>query len=85
MAEDPVSVVEFFTKGIGLDGVLIAAATKSNSPVNLAADLCRKRGRIVLIMTGLKLDRQKFYEKELTFQAPLHMVPDDMIPFMRKK
>ena len=43
VAEDPVSVVEFFTKGIGLDGVLIAAATKSNSPVNLAADLSEAR------------------------------------------
>ena len=80
------SVVEFFTKGMGLDGVLIAAATKSNSPVNLAADLCRKRGRIVLIgVTGLKLDRQKFYEKELTFQVSSSYGPGRYDPIYEKK
>ena len=73
MAEDPVSVVEFFTKGLVLM-VLIAAATKSNSPVNLAADLCRKRGRIVLIgVTGLKLTDKSSMKKNLHFRSLLHM------------
>jgi predicted dehydrogenase len=32
--------------------------------------MCRKRGRIVLVgVTGLKLSRQDFYEKELTFRV----------------
>ena len=58
------------TSGNGVDGVLIAAATPSNDPVNFAAKICRKRGRIVLIgVTGLDLQRDLFYKKELSFQV----------------
>ncbi len=59
-----------FSKGVGLDVVLITASTSSNSPIKNAAKIARKRGRIVLIgVTGLELDRNEFYEKELTFQV----------------
>ena len=58
------------TKNNGIDGVLITASTKSNSPIDTAAKVCRKRGRIVMIgVTGLNLSRDLFYEKELTFQV----------------
>ena len=68
--EDPVRIAEFLTGGNGLDGVLIAAATKSNEPVHQAALMCRKRGRIVLVgVAGLELSRDDFYKKELTFQV----------------
>lgn len=67
---DPVSSALSVTGGLGVDGVLIAAATKSNDPVAQAARMCRKRGRIVLVgVTGLQLSRSDFYEKELTFQV----------------
>ena len=53
-----------------IDGVLITAATRSSEPVHRAAEMCRKRGRIVLIgVTGLELSRDDFYKKELTFQV----------------
>ncbi len=68
--EDPVAVAERFSRGRGVDAVLITASTKSNEPVRQAAHMCRKRGRIVLVgVTGLKLSRDDFYEKELTFQV----------------
>ncbi len=68
--EDPIAAAEAFTKGRGVDGVLITAATKSNEPVHQAALMCRKRGRIILVgVTGLQLNRSDFYEKELTFQV----------------
>ncbi len=58
------------TSGNGVDGVLIAATSPSNDPVNLAAKACRKRGRIVLIgVTGLDLQRDLFYKKEISFQV----------------
>ncbi len=55
-----------FTQGLGVDGVIIAAATASNQPVEIAASLSRDRGRIV-ILGNVKADlpRQLFYEKEL--------------------
>lgn len=68
--EDPVATGIAFSRGQGVDGVIIAASTKSNDPVTQAARMCRKRGRIVLVgVTGLELNRADFYEKELSFQV----------------
>ena len=54
----------------GVAGVLITASTASDEPVNLAARLCRRRGRVVLVgVTGLALNRADFYENEVTFQV----------------
>ncbi len=68
--EDPVRAAEDFSRGRGVDGVLIAAATPSDEPVSVAARMCRRRGRIVLIgVAGLQLSREEFYRKELSFQV----------------
>jgi predicted dehydrogenase/threonine dehydrogenase-like Zn-dependent dehydrogenase len=70
MGEDPVAAAQAFSRGRGVDAVIITASTKSNEPVHQAALMCRKRGRIVLVgVTGLELSRADFYEKELTFQV----------------
>ncbi|MBX3283866.1 MAG: bi-domain-containing oxidoreductase [Acidimicrobiales bacterium] len=56
--------------GRGVDAVLVCASTTSSEPIHQAAQMCRQRGRIVLVgVTGLELDRADFYEKELTFQV----------------
>lgn len=67
---DPVIAALDFSNGQGIDGVLITAATKSNDVIRHAAQMSRKRGRVVLTgVIGLDLDRNDFYEKELTFQV----------------
>src|SRR5260370_29417075 len=59
-----------YSRGRGVDAVIITASTESSEPVSQAAKMCRRRGRIVLVgVTGLKLSRQDFYEKEITFQV----------------
>lgn len=59
-----------FSRGRGVDAVLITASTKSSEPVHQAAQMCRQRGRIVLVgVTGLELSRADFYAKELSFQV----------------
>jgi predicted dehydrogenase/threonine dehydrogenase-like Zn-dependent dehydrogenase len=68
--EDVLVAAESFTRGLGMDGVLITAATASNEPVSQAARMCRQRGRIVLVgVAGLTLERADFYQKELSFQV----------------
>lgn len=68
--DDPVALGMAFSRGYGVDAVIITAATKSSDPVTQAARMSRKRGRIVLVgVTGLELNRSDFYEKELTFQV----------------
>ena len=67
---DPVSAGMAFSRGRGMDSVLITAATDSNDPVRHAANMSRKRGKLVLVgVAGLELTRADFYEKELTFQV----------------
>jgi len=68
--QDPILAAQAFSRGQGLDGVLLTAATTSSEPVNQAALMCRKRGRLVQVgATGLELQRANFYEKELSLQV----------------
>ena len=68
--DDPLAAAARFSKGRGVDGVLVTASTKSSEPMHQAAQMCRKRGRIVQVgVTGLDLMRSDFYEKELSFQV----------------
>lgn len=68
--EDPVAAGMAFSRGHGVDGVIVTASTKSSDPITQAARMCRKRGRIVLVgVTGLELNRADFYDKELSFQV----------------
>jgi polar amino acid transport system substrate-binding protein len=56
-----------FTQGLGCDAVIIAAGTTSLKPINLAGQIARKKGRVVVagvVPTGF--DRDPFYyRKEL--------------------
>lgn len=70
VGEDPVAAGMAFSRGHGVDGVIVTASTKSSDPITQAARMCRKRGRIVLVgVTGLELNRADFYLKELSFQV----------------
>lgn len=65
-----VKFVEEQTDGIGADAVLITASAKDNEIISQAAQMSRKRGRIVLVgVIGLDISRAEFYEKELSFQV----------------
>jgi predicted dehydrogenase/threonine dehydrogenase-like Zn-dependent dehydrogenase len=62
--------VRELTGGRGADGVLITAATDSDAPVHAAAQMSRKRGRVILVgVAGLHLSRADFYAKELKLQV----------------
>ncbi|MBO8244202.1 Gfo/Idh/MocA family oxidoreductase [Prochlorococcus marinus XMU1411] len=67
---DSVDVLLGKSDYIGFDGILIAASTPSSEPINFAAKICRKKGRIILIgSTGIDISRDNFYKKELTFKV----------------
>jgi predicted dehydrogenase/threonine dehydrogenase-like Zn-dependent dehydrogenase len=84
--EDPVATAQAFSRGRGVDAVLITASTKSSEPVHQAALMSRKRGRIVLVgVTGLELSRADFYEKELTFQVSCSYGPGRYDPTYEDK
>lgn len=59
-----------FSRGRGVDAVLVCAATASSGPLRQAAQIARQRGRVVLVgVTGMQLERGTFYDKELSFQV----------------
>lgn len=69
-SQNPVTITSEFTRGHGVDAVIITTSTKSGDPIHQAAQMCRKRGRIILVgVAGLDLSRADFFEKELTFQV----------------
>lgn len=68
--DDPVKVVMEATEGIGADGVIITASSRTHEIISQAARMSRKRGRIILVgVIGLNINRAEFYEKELSFQV----------------
>lgn len=84
--EDPLAAAQQFSRGAGVDGVIITAATQSSEPVHQAAQMCRKRGRIILVgVTGLELSRADFYEKELSFQVSCSYGPGRYDPNYEQK
>ncbi len=67
---EPIEWIKKETKDIGIDGAIITASTSSTSPIHIAAEACRKRGRVILVgVTGLNLRRDLFYKKEISFQV----------------
>jgi predicted dehydrogenase len=83
---DPVAAAMAFSRMRGVDAVIITASTKSNEPVHQAAQMCRKRGRIVLVgVVGLELSRADFYEKELSFQVSCSYGPGRYDPLYEDK
>jgi predicted dehydrogenase len=69
-AGDVEAIANEFSEGYGVDGVLVTAATSSSEPMNQAARICRKRGRIIQVgLTGLELSRRELYDKELSVRV----------------
>ena len=66
--EDVVKEVMKLTGGYGADSVIVTAATHSNDLLSQAFQMCRRKGRVVLVgVAGMNLKREDMYSKELDF------------------
>lgn len=64
------------TGGHGADLAIVTAASDSSAPIQLAAELCRHKGRVVAVgATAMDLDRRTFYEKELELRMSMSYGP----------
>jgi len=64
---DPSGAIMATTGGLGCDGVLIAAATDSSEPFELAARIARDRARVCLVgLTGTEFPYRDYMQKELS-------------------
>lgn len=66
--QDVETSAEAFTRGAGVDAVVITAGgEQNNDPVELAGEVTRDRGRVVVVgMVATNLPRRTYYDKELT-------------------
>ena len=66
--EDVVATVNNITGGHGADSVILTAATGSSDLVSQAFNMCRRKGKVVLVgVAGMNLKREDMYKKELSF------------------
>lgn len=64
------------TGGAGADFVIVTASTKSSGPLNQAAEISRMKGRVVMVgMTGMEIDRDPFYKRELSLRLSMSYGP----------
>lgn len=74
------------SEGRGADAVLIAAATRSDGPVCLAAEIARDRARVVSVgVVGLSLPRKPYFTKELDFRVSRSSGPGRFDPEYEEK
>ncbi len=75
-----------FSGGHGFDAVVITAASQSNEPLELAAEIARDRGVVVAVgAVGLDIPRKIFYEKELEFRLSRSYGPGRYDPEYEEK
>jgi len=84
-AEDSAPAVLDMT-GIGVDAVIITAGTSSLQPVNFAGEICRKKGKVVIVgavPTGF--ERKHYYRKELDLRMSSSYGPGRYDPQYEEK
>jgi predicted dehydrogenase/threonine dehydrogenase-like Zn-dependent dehydrogenase len=68
-SENLLETIKSLTHGFGVDSVIITAATSSNDPIELSAQIARDRGKVVMVgVTKMDIPRDPFYLKELDFR-----------------
>ena len=66
--DDVSTTAKDFSSGLGVDAVIITAASSNNLPIDLAGKISRNKGRVILVGTmPIILPRKDYYEKELFF------------------
>ncbi len=65
-----------WTRGRGADAVVITTATESNQPVELAGEISRLKGRVIVVgTTGLEIPRPTYYARELSLKLSMSYGP----------
>ena len=75
-AAELIEAARAFSQGQGIDSVIITASTKSNEPVEVAGEIARQKGRVVVVgAVGMTLPREPYYKKELELRLSMSYGP----------
>ncbi|NOQ98252.1 MAG: zinc-binding dehydrogenase, partial [Calditrichae bacterium] len=81
-----ISEVQKITQNHGADAVIITAGTKSNEPIELAAEVTRQKGRVVAVgLIPLDVPRNTFYLKEIDLRLSMSYGPGRYDPFYEER
>src|SRR4030095_8375488 len=70
------AAAERFTRGDGLDAVIVAASTPTNGRREQAGEISRLRGRVVVVgLVGMEVPRSLYYRKELDVRMSMSYGP----------
>lgn len=73
---DVVRAVEVFARGHLTDHCIITAATSSNGPIELAGEVTRQNGQVVVVgAVGMNVPRDIYYKKELELKVSMSYGP----------
>lgn len=73
---DAPRLIKEWSRGRGADAVLITAATPSNDPIELAGEISRLKGRVIVVgLVGMDVPRNAYYLKELDLQISMSYGP----------
>lgn len=82
-AREATAATRRLSGGAGADAIIIAAATSTNAPVELAAELARDGGAVVMVgVTGMNIPRRPYWQKELSFLLSRSSLPKDNADFI---
>ena len=68
--------VKAWSRARGADACIIAAATASDEPIELAGEISRLKGRVVAVgMVGMNVPRNVYYQRELSLKVSMSYGP----------
>lgn len=80
------SMAKNVSDGHGLDAMIITASTSSNQPIELAGEVCRYKGKVVVVgMVGMNIPRNEYYKKELDLRLSMSYGPGRYDPVYEEK
>jgi polar amino acid transport system substrate-binding protein len=78
--------IKHFTGGRGVDASILTASTTSNDPIELAGEITREKGRVIVVgALGLNVPRQPYYMKELDMRLSRSYGPGRYDPEYEEK
>ncbi len=85
-ADNFAATAKNLTDGNGLDALIITASTSSNAPIELAGEVCRYKGKVVVVgMVGMDIPRNDYYKKELDIRLSMSYGPGRYDPVYEEK
>lgn len=85
-SENLLNSTEEFTQGFGVDGVIIAASTKSKQVMAQAGEICRSKGRVIIVgMFPIEIPRDIYYKKELECKLSMSYGPGRYDPLYEEQ